>query len=215
MRWFFCWVILWSVFAVVATRSWYQTSEPWSMWWFFDGSMHFIFGALSAFNIVSYYKNFYKNGFRPFSSRRPLWRMFFAALVIAIIFSAGWLWELIENLWDAHIQPSFFPWLGKAQYGQLDTLIDLALNPFGAGAALKIYFWGERQLYSSFYRDALEEAEVGEILDEMESCATRLNELSEKLKNSKKKIKIEFVRMQRKKIVQALKRLSRLPENGK
>lgn len=206
-QWWFVSVGIWLIFVTLAGTAFYQTSILWSVWWWYDTLTHFGFGIVASFTAISAYKNFFHKAEHPLSSRSVHWRWNFFLKVIILISVLGYSWELFENFWDEQIQPSIFPWLGKAQHGQIDTLIDLASNAVGALVGLKTYFWLEPKFFNWFYPGLLEENEFSEIFTEIETHMERLEHLREKLKDKKNMLKKEAIRNSRKKILQSLRRL--------
>lgn len=188
LLWTLGWVSWWITFTYIALHNWGETQDPWTRGWLFDELYHKIFGITLEWNLIYVYRTLFKKGVSPLFGAR--WSRFLIVMfvTVCIVGALGYVWELIENRWDTDLQPNLFPWLGKAQKGQIDTLIDLALNPCGALIGFIAYCRAERFIYERFYRIQQEEVEIDDLYQEVESHFFEAECLLKKIRAEKRGI---------------------------
>lgn len=145
-------IIIWGVWG-------WQEAILLSNAWRFDALGHAIagFGGALALRYLFKKHNRAKNIFE-FSFGRPL----LSALVEKWVMRGAFAWEIIEFCWDMWGQP-WLSWLGQAQKGSADTMIDLIVT-IGAGyGALILVRWREAR-YDKWHPEDTEKREVQEAL---------------------------------------------------
>jgi len=105
--------------------------------WVFDEIGHFLVaGFLGGLNILYVITHYTTDGDYKYFDHR--WGV--NATAILWVMFLGILWEFGELLlWDLWWQPRYYPLVAQANRGQLDALIDIALNPLGAWLATYAY----------------------------------------------------------------------------
>lgn len=200
--WHAGWVLWWLSFAYIAAQNWHGTQDIWTSGWMLDELYHYVFGMALALNIIYRYKRKPGNRSHPISGSRHLW---FSVRINGLVFLLGYLWEIgFEYSWDNYFQINFFPWLGKAQKDQIDTLLDLALNPLGSLTAIEIFCRLERKFFNWLHEQKFEDAEIEEILDELQLHLTEAERLN-RLISAQKKI---FVKERLKNMLTRFRRIS-------
>lgn len=100
---FWCWYyLMWG-----ADEIWEHERVVWEFWWWYDTVGHCVFGAALALTFIW------------FGMRSVPWTVFWVMVI-------AFFWEYFEVAWDASIRATYFPWLGHAHAGSVDTIIDLS-----------------------------------------------------------------------------------------
>ena len=147
----------------------WRDSELFDAAWWFDTAGHAIFGFGVGLALIYLISTYAAKGIFLFAGKRLL-----AVVVISIIMIVGILWEAVELLWDAYLQPNYFSWYAKAQESSIDTTIDILVNLIFVSFAMIAY-----RLYTNIYEklnsNKAEENEINETIE-------MINHLSQKIR---------------------------------
>ena len=169
----------------------WEGSELYESGWWFDALGHAVFGFSWAFIMLYWLKRYFPETY-------IVTRKIVIAIVIPLVVLAvgAIVWEGLERLWDEKIQPNYFPWLAKAQKGDVDTTLDNIFTWLAANTAM-LCWWGWRKFHEwKWPNDAQQEA----IEEEKEKARLHAAEIMQMGREHRKQIMQEFRRSLKKKL---------------
>jgi len=161
----------------------WKEAELGSLSWWLDELGHAIGGFFFTIVLLYLIRTYFAGGFFRIGGKKTL-----RFLVISVMVTLAFIWEVLEFLWDQWGHPSF-PWIAKAQEGQVDTMVDWMITVGFSFMAMFVDWFYERRS-RRLHPDVYEDEEIKEVCDSIHNLSESI--LKEQRSLRKKKIRETF-----------------------
>lgn len=172
-------IYFWGVLRWTRSGLFSEPTELWNAPWKFDTVGHAIAGAYLAFSFLYLFRNYVAQGFFQLTGKKVL-----ALVVWAIVEFLLVAWELGEMMYDLWGQP-YLPWLEKAQKGDIDTMVDIAVG-FAANLLWIIWDYRHNKKYETRHPELYAKERI-------ESALQFLREVSDEVTEGRKAARKQWV----------------------